>query len=234
MKRVMTSLSFELYEGDWWKMCNTDNIIKRHLRGCFSYEIFLREEILLGNIKGRSLFRYVECDIEVSENLREAFANFPPILKNINVGRDEKGPFKKNYDNKEGILTQTRRMLISSYFLEKGANITPLRLLFLDLGLVYRKHLYLVQYTPMKCFNNFVQSAVNARGEEDENPKSFLVAETKKILVNSSYGYQIMDRSRHRKTKFLSDEKTHSVINSKLCKRLGYISDQLYEVERVK
>ena len=140
MKRVMMSLSFELYEFDWWKMCKTVNIVKRHLRGCFSYEIFLREEILLGNIKCGSLFGYVECDIEVSENLRETFATFPPILKNINVGRDEKSPFKKNYDKKEGILTQARRMLISSYFLEKGAITTPLRFLFLDLGLVYRKH----------------------------------------------------------------------------------------------
>ena len=43
-----------------------------------------------------------------------------------------------------------------------------------------------------------------------------------------------MDRSRHPVTKYLSDEKTHSAINSKLIKRLNHITDQLYEVELVK
>ena len=55
-----------------------------------------------------------------------------------------------------------------------------------------------------------------------------------KLLANSSYGYQIMDRSRHTVTKYLSDEKTHEAVNTKLFKRLDYINDQLYEVEVAK
>ena len=35
-------------------------------------------------------------------------------------------------------------------------------------------------------------------------------------------------------TKYLTDEKTHSAINSKMFKRLNHINDQLYEVELVK
>ena len=58
-----------------------------------------------------------------------------------------------------------------------------------------------VEYIPVKCFDKFVQSAVDARWEGDENPNSSLVAETMKLLANSSYGYQIMDRSRHTVTK---------------------------------
>ena len=89
----------------------------------------------------------------------------------------------------------------------------------------------IVDYTPVKCFNNFVQSAVNARREGDENPNSSVVAETMKLLANSSYGYQIMDRSRHTVTKYLNDEKTHGAINTKLFKRSDHINDKLYEVE---
>ena len=55
-----------------------------------------------------------------------------------------------------------------------------------------------------------------------------------KLLANSSYGCQIMDRSRLTVTKYLNDEKTHSAINNKLFKRLNFITDQLYEVELVK
>ena len=79
-----------------------------------------------------------------------------------------------------------------------------------------------------------MQSAVDARREGDENPNSSVVAETKKLLANSSYGYQIMDRSRHTVTKCLNDEKKHGAMNTKLFKRLDHINDQLYEVELAK
>ena len=91
-----------------------------------------------------------------------------------------------------------------------------------------------VQYTHKRCFSSFVQSAVIAGRQGDENTNSSVVVETMKLLANSSYGYQIMDRSRHTVTKYLNDEKTHSAINIKLLKRLNFITDQLYEVELVK
>ena len=79
-----------------------------------------------------------------------------------------------------------------------------------------------------------MQSAVDACRERDENPNSSVVAEKMKLLVNSSYGYQIMNRSRHTVTKKLNDEKTHGAINTKLFKRLDHINDQFYEVEMAK
>ena len=54
---------------------------------------------------------------------------------------------------------------------------------------------------------------VDARREGDENPLSGVVAETMKLLGNSSYGYQIMDRSRQTITKDLNDEKTEKAVN---------------------
>ena len=125
-------------------------------------------------------------------------------------------------------------MLISTFNLTIGTNITPLLLFNLKLGLVCKKIHRFVQYTPRNCLNNFVQSAVDARRQLDENPISSVVAETMKLLVKSSYGYQIMDHSQHTVTKYLTDEKTHSAINSKLFKRLDHITDHLYEVELVK
>ena len=97
-----------------------------------------------------------------------------------------------------------------------------------------QKYYRFVEHIPVKCFNKFVQSAVNARREVDENPNSSVVTETMKLLANSSYGYQIMDRSRHTVTKYLNDEKTHGAINTKLFKRLDHINDQLCEVEMAK
>ena len=130
------------------------------------------------------------------EELKKKFANFPPIFKNRNVGRHDIGSLMKEYAEKEGLVSQPRKMLISSYFLENGTLITPLLLFYLDLGLVCKKIYRFIEYIPVKCFNKFVQSAVNARREGDENPNSSVVAETKKVLANSSYGYQFMDRGR--------------------------------------
>ena len=91
-----------------------------------------------------------------------------------------------------------------------------------------------MEYIPVKCFNKFVQSAVKARREDDENPISSVVAETTKMLANNPYVYQIMHRRRHTVTIYLSGEKTHGAINTKLFKRLDHIINQLYEVELAK
>ena len=93
----------------------------------------------------------------------------------------------------------------------------------MELGLQCTKVYRFVMYLPGNCFNKFVQSVVDARREEDENPLSGIVAETMKLLGNSSYGYQITDRSRHTITKYLNDEKTSKAVFEPLFKRLNTV-----------
>ena len=102
------------------------------------------------------------------------------------------------------------------------------------MGLVCKTIYRFLEYISVICFNYFVQSAVNARRGGNENPKSSVVAETMKLLANSSYGYQSMDRSRNTVTKYLNDEKTHGAINTNFFKRLDHINHQLFEVELAK
>ena len=134
----------------------------------------------------------------------------------------------------EGIMSQHQKMLIRKFTLQNGTLITPLLLLYLQLGLVCTKIHRFVEYTPKKDFNRFVQSAVDAGRQDDENPNSSVVAETTKLLANSSCGYQIMDRSRHTVTKYLTVEQTHAAINSKLFNKLDHVNSSLYEVELAK
>ena len=64
---------------------------------------------------------------------------------------------------------------------------------------------------------------------------SGVVAETMKLLGNSSYEFQIMDRSRHTITKYLNDGKTHKAINEPLLiKKIKTVEKDLYEVELLK
>ena len=205
----------EMWDCEWWNLYKTTTCVKQHLTESFPCKRLLREENLLEQIRSGKLFSYVQCDIGVLEELKKKFANFAPIFKNTNIGRHDIGSLMKVYAEKEGLLSQPRKMLISSYFLENGTLITPLLLFYLDLGLVCKKIYRFVEYVPVKCFNKFVQTAVNVHREGDENANSSVVAETMRLLADSSYGYQIMDRSRHTVTKCLSNEKTHGAINAK-------------------
>ena len=131
-------------------------------------------------------------------------------------------------------MSQPRNLLISSSTLQKGTLISPLLLFYLQLGLVCTKNTVLLSTLQRNASTVFLQSAVDARRQGDENPNSSVVAATMKLLANSSYGYQIMDQSSHSVTKYLTNEKTHAAIISKLFKMLDPVNNSLYEVELAK
>ena len=224
----------EMWECEWWSLYKTDASVKSHLRGNFPYRCPLSEEgVIQRFIVGRH-FNYLQCDIKKPEHLRDYFSNFPPIFKNTIVSREDIGDLINQYAEKEFIMAQPRRMLVSSFIVTNGTIIPLLFLFYLNLGLVCKKINRFVQYTPRNCFDNFVQSAVDARQKGDENPNSSVVAETMKLLANSFHGYQIMDRSRHTVKKYLSDEQNDSAISSRMFKQPNHITHQLYEVGLVK
>ena len=225
----------EMWECEWWcSLSKSDESVKSHLRENFPYSPPLIGKQILQGINNERLFGYVQCDFEVPEHLCDYFSNFAPIFKNTVVSRDDIGNLMTQYAEKGKIMVQPRRMLISSFFLTNRTIINPLLLFYLQPGPNCKKIQRFVQYSPRTCFDDFVQSAVDARRQGDENPISSVVAETINVLADSSYGYQVIDCSRHTVTKNLTDEKTLSAINSKMFKRLNHITDQLYEMELVK
>ena len=224
----------EMWECEWWQNFKTNEKIKNHIRSNFPYKRPLSTDYLLEKIRDGSLYGYIQCDLVVPDELKAKFSNFPPIFKNTEVGRNDIGEYMQNYAIENDLLKHPQRMLISSFKLENGSIITPLFNFYMELGLQCTKVYRFVQYLPRKCFNKFVQSVVDARREGDENPLSGVVSETKKLLGNSSYGYQIMDRSRHTITKYLNDEKKHKAINGPLFKRLNTVQKDLYEIELLK
>ena len=127
--------------------------------------------------KSRRLFGYVQCDLKVAEHLMAYFANSPPFFNNAVVKRYDMGDLMKEYAGKEGIMSQPRRMLISSFHLKNGTIITPLLLYYLHLGLECTKFRRFVQYAPEEGFSSFLQSAIIAGRQGGENPNSSVVAE---------------------------------------------------------
>ena len=108
----------------------TTNTVEQHIREHFPYRRSLAAEQLIEQIKKGKLFGYMQSDIEVRENLRSQTDNFPPIFENTLVSKNDIGDLMKNYDDEEGIMSQPRKMLISSFTIQNGTFIIPLLLFY--------------------------------------------------------------------------------------------------------
>ena len=127
-----------MWEFDWWSLYKTFEIVKKPYWEKFPYRRAIKAEQLPEDIRKGSFFGYVHCDIEVPENLRANFGNFSSIFKNILVSKNDIGNLMIAYAEEKGILPQSRKMLISSFTLQKGTLITPL-LFLLTFGIVCPK-----------------------------------------------------------------------------------------------
>ena len=134
---------------------------------------------------------------------------------------------------KESNMAQPRRMRTSSFHLTIGILINFSLLFNLERGLVCRKLYPLVQNAPLKCFNYFVQSAVNARLQGDENSNSKVVAEFLKLPAEKSWLSGKGSQSTHC-DEMIEQRKNHRLVTSKMVKQLNHFTDQLSEVEFVK
>ena len=76
-----------MWECEWWRLFKTTKTVKHDIREHFPYRRSLAAEQLLQEIKTRKLFGYVQCDIEVPENLRSNYDNFHPIFKQTLVSK---------------------------------------------------------------------------------------------------------------------------------------------------
>ena len=92
----------KMYECDCWKVYKTVLLLNSICTN-LSPTKCLSEKKVFEDVKSESLFGYVQCDNEIPQNLGEGVANFSPIFNNNNVGRDDIGPFMKEYAKKEGV-----------------------------------------------------------------------------------------------------------------------------------
>ena len=125
----------EMWECEWWRLYKTTITVKNISENTSLSGVHLQRTNFTRD-KGRKVFGFVQCDIEGLENLRSKLVNFPPIFKNTLVSKGDIGDLLKNYAEEEKLLSQPQKMLITSFTLQYGTLITPLLLLYLQLGLV--------------------------------------------------------------------------------------------------
>ena len=78
-----------MWECERWRLYKITNIVKLHIRKHFPFRRLLADEQLLEEKKIGKLIGYVQCDIEVPEKLRSKFDNFPQMLKNTSLSKND-------------------------------------------------------------------------------------------------------------------------------------------------
>ncbi|XP_063966739.1 uncharacterized protein LOC135156886 [Lytechinus pictus] len=226
-----------IWECQYKEMRKTDHKLSAFLTETFpppKYGQGLTKDDLLSAIRCGDLFGFVQCDIHVPDHLREYFSEMCPIFKNVDISREDIGDVMGSYAKKHDIMKTPRRGLIGSMF---GKNIllyTPLLRWYLNHGLVVTGIHQFIEYKPVACFKHFGESVSNARRKGDVDPTTSVIADTMKLIGNSSYGKTITNKERHRNVKVCDEAKVQKHINNTLFRDLNPISDNCYEVVMAK
>ena len=128
----------------------------------------MSKNLLNDKIKRGKLFGVVGCSLEVTEEMYPYFKDFPPIFKNCEVRRDDIGEHMKEFAERNKLLRRHRKMLISSFKLERRPVITPILLFYLENGVVLKDVFWFLQYIPRRCFESFVKNVSDSRREGDQ------------------------------------------------------------------
>ena len=94
-----------MWECGWWRLYKTTTNVKLHIRENFPCRRSVTEHQPLEGINKGNFFGYVQCDIEVPENVRANFPNSPPIFKKTLVSKNDIGHLmlKKKFSTSENV-----------------------------------------------------------------------------------------------------------------------------------
>ena len=106
----------EMWECDRWGQQKPNKIVERHLREYFLHRRSLAAEQLIEGKEIGKLLGYVQSDFEVLENLRDTFANLPPLFKNNLVSNNKIGDHVKTCAEEERITSQPRNSWFQASF----------------------------------------------------------------------------------------------------------------------
>ena len=135
---------------------------------------------------------------------------FPDSFVNTNVCKQDTGPLIARAFWKGKIFVPTAGILISSFEITNGTMITPLQFFYLELGLLGTKIYRFVEYSPVQKFQQHCAICFQCPLSRRHESQIQYFSITMKLLANSSYGYQKIDRSRHSFTRCMKAEQTHT------------------------
>ena len=222
---------------DWQALVTQQPEIKAYLKQHHTYTHFkkyLNQNQIIRYIQDGRLFGFVECDIEVPDHLKDYFSEMTPIFKNTEVSLKDVGQHMQEYAKEHNIKDIPRRLLIGSYFGKKIGLSTPLLRWYLNHDLAIT-HIYtVVEYIPNAAFNSFLMQVAQARLDGDCDNDKALIAETMKLIGNSSYGKLITNKEKHHDIVYVNESEIGIEIMDEYFSNLTELPDGYYKVEKTK
>ncbi|KAK3741586.1 hypothetical protein QZH41_012528 [Actinostola sp. cb2023] len=111
----------------------------------------------------------------------------------------------KQFSEDNDMMKQPRHSLIGSMYGEKILLATPLLKWYLEHGFEVTQVYQVVEFTPEPCFSSFGVAVSNAHRAGDVDPSKAIIADTMKLVGNSSYGKTITNQLKHREVRFSDD-----------------------------
>ena len=244
-KRIayIESLGFktvQIWECEFLKECRTNTDLQNFINSKqpkFSekYKHSVTEKQIIQGVLNDDLFGMIEVDLHVPADKYEYFSEFSPIFCNTNVSFEDIGSHMQDHCLNFNLGKRPRRLLIGGMKAEKILLATDLLKWYITHGLII-SHIYtVIEYTPQKCFTNFVSKVSNARRAGDKDKTMAIIAETMKLIGNSAYGSTIMNKEKHLSIKYVEgDNKVPIYINDPRFRNLTKLDDSFYEIERYK
>ena len=192
------------------------------------------DEILTA-VKRNQLFGMVEVDIHVPENLYNTFDRMCPLFGNTEVNFADIGETMQDFAEQHGLLNKPRRLLVGGMAAKRMLLSTDLLKWCLDHGLEVDFVHQVVEYTPVACFRSFVDDVTQARRDGDIDLELKVIADTMKLIGNSSYGSVIMAKEKFRDVKYFGDVwRAQLAINDPAFYGMDELGDELFEITMAK
>ena len=135
-------------------------------------------------VENDELYGFVQCDIDASDEVIAKFShiNFPMVIRRETITKDLVGPYMNERMEATGRPDGVETVITS--WTGKGLLLlTPLLKFYLKMGLRMSNVQTVIQYTPSKCFSNFINKCVQGRINSGSNKTR---GDTFKICMNSS------------------------------------------------
>ena len=204
-------------------------------------------EILEGVASGR-LFGMVECDIRVPDKWPsyfhhptmtpyQYFEEMSPLFCTTDVPFDLIGEHMQDHVQRFELSEKPRRLLVGGIRGREMLIATPLLKWYLEHGMVVTKIYQVVEFTPHRCFQEFVKEVSDGRRLGDAHPDKAIIGDTKKVEGNSAYGGTIMDQEKFQSVTYVQGEgRVRLEANKPQFKRMMTLLDQdeYLEVEKAK
>jgi len=187
-------------------------------------------DTILSMIYKDELFGMCRVNIFTPTDLKDYFAEFPPIFKSSTITLYDIGDHMREAAINSGLSMFTkRRNLILSYYGCDQWIASPLLKWYLSKKLKIEV-LEFVSFTPKTCFKEYIQLVTNKRRLGDIDKNSALIADQMKKLSNSSYGKFVTNLERQVNVTYGDSIAARSSINKDTFRRLEKVDQDVYEI----